>query len=99
MTILQLSTSAGQQRKTPPTTAPRLDRPATPVGVSSDGLLQFQLQRLIGKILADPDLDPDVYMSLTGHLAANPGHPEMALLAHLHDVQDPDDLPPYKVYR
>ena len=33
-------------------------------------------------------------VSLLGRLAANPGHPEQALLAHLGDVQDPEDLPP-----
>ena len=60
------------------------------------GLLQFQLRRLITGILADPDLDPDMYVSLARHLAENPGHPEQALLAHLRDVQDPDDLPPFR---
>jgi hypothetical protein len=40
-----------------------------------------------------------MYVSLLGHLAENPGHPELALLAHLSDVQDPDDLPPYKAHR
>lgn len=60
-------------------------------------LLGFQLKRLVGEILADPDLNPDIFVSLLGRLAANPGHPEQALLAHLGDVQDPEDLPPYKV--
>jgi hypothetical protein len=32
--------------------------------------------------------------SLLEHLAENPGRPELALLAHLRDVQNPDDLPP-----
>ena len=70
-----------------------------PVQTSQGGLLQFQLTRLINEILADQDLDPEMYVSLLGHLAENPGHPELALLAHLRDVQDPDDLPPYKARR
>ncbi|MFE4835286.1 hypothetical protein ACFRAU_11480 [Arthrobacter sp. NPDC056691] len=59
-------------------------------------LLRFQLERLIVEILAAPDLDPSMYVSLIGRLTEYPGHPEQALLAHLGDVQGPEDLPPYK---
>ncbi|MBT2547074.1 hypothetical protein [Arthrobacter sp. ISL-65] len=60
------------------------------------GLLQFQLTQLIGGILAQQDLDPGIRLALLRHLSQNPGHPEQALLAHLHDVQAPEDLPPFK---
>ena len=75
------------------------DRSAAPVEATQGGLLQFQLRRLISEILADPALDPDMYFSLIEHLAESPGHPEQALLAHLRDVQDPADLPPYNARR
>jgi hypothetical protein len=68
--------------------------PSAPAGRGD--LLRFQLKRLVGEILADPDLDPNMYVSLLGHLAKYPGHPEQALLAHLGEVQGQDDLPPYK---
>jgi hypothetical protein len=76
-------------------------RPPGPHGAdqpvqAEGGLLQFQLRRLIAGVLADPDLDPDMYVSLAGHVSEDPDHPERALLAHLRDVQDPDDLPPFK---
>lgn len=78
---------------------PVLDHSVPPVQAAQGGLLQFQLRRLISQILADPDLDPDMHFSLIEHLAQSPGHPEHALLAHLRDVQDPADLPPYKARR
>jgi hypothetical protein len=37
--------------------------------------------------------------SLLELLAQNPGHPELALLAHLRNVPNPADLPPYKAHR
>ena len=63
-------------------------------------LLQFQLPLLIGEILADPGLDPDMCASLLRHLSAHPGRPEVALLAHLREVLDPHELPPMEfLYR
>ncbi|MFE4542237.1 hypothetical protein [Arthrobacter sp. NPDC056727] len=59
-------------------------------------LLQFQLECVIDELLALPDLDPDARDSLLDHLAVNPGRPDLALLAHIRDVQDPAELPPYK---
>jgi hypothetical protein len=35
-------------------------------------------------------------LALLRHLSLNPGQ---ALLAHLRDVQDPEDLPPFKACR
>ena len=64
-----------------------------------DVRLQLQLRNLINGILADPDLDPDIYISVIQHLAENPGHPEEALLAHLGDVQEASELPPIKIHR
>ena len=102
MTILELPPLGEyRQRHDPPPAVLGVDQPAqpAPVETSQGGLLQFQLTRLINEILADQDLDPEMYVSLLGHLAENPGHPELALLAHLRDVQNPDDLPPYKAHR
>ena len=98
MTILELSPGEYRQRHAPPPAVPDVDQSAqpAPVETSQGGLLQFQLTRLINEILADPDLDPEMYVSLLEHLGENPGHPELALLAHLRDVQNPDDLPPCK---
>ncbi|MFF2317428.1 hypothetical protein ACFVTE_14300 [Arthrobacter sp. NPDC058097] len=61
--------------------------------------MQFQLRRLIREILADPTLDPAVYLSLAGHLAADPRNPEQVLLTHLREIQEPADLPPFKACR
>ena len=72
-----------------------VDKSAGTAYDASGGLLWFQLRRLISEILADRDLEPDMYISLVGHLAENVGNPEGALLAHLRAVQDRDDLPPF----
>lgn len=74
-------------------------QPASPGPAGPGGLLQFQLKQLIGAILAQQDLDPGIRRALLEHLSQNPGHPERALLAHLHDIQDPKDLPPFKAGR
>lgn len=97
MTILELPPLGEYRRRhAPPPAVLGVDQPAQPVPVetSQGGLLQFQLTRLINEILADPDLDPEMHGSLLEHLAENPGRPELALLAHLRDVQNADDLPP-----
>lgn len=52
------------------------------------GILQRQLMRLIGEILGDEGLTPEVRMSLLRHISEHPGHPEQAMLAHLYEVQD-----------
>jgi hypothetical protein len=97
MTILEFPSLGGRrQRPVPPHALPGGAHPARPVGPAQDGLQRFQLRQLINEMLADPDLDPGIYFSLLEHLAENPGHPEQALLAHLRDVQDAADLPPYK---
>lgn len=57
-------------------------------------LLQFQLNCLIREILAQDDLNPDMRASLLRHFAMSPKRPELVLLAHLRDIQDPNDLPP-----
>ena len=59
-------------------------------------LLRFQLNRLIDEVLVQPGLDPDTRISLQVHAAESPGRPAHALLAHLRDILDPEDLPPYK---
>jgi hypothetical protein len=71
-------------------------QPASPGQAGPGELLQFQLKQLIRGILAQQDLDPGIRLALLRHLSQNPGHPEQALLAHLRDVQDPEDLPPFK---
>lgn len=82
--------AASIERYFPPEDAPAA-RP------TKGGLLQFQLKRLIGEILAQGDLDPDLRTSLLWHSVKNPGSPERAMLAHLNAVHDPANLPPYKV--
>jgi hypothetical protein len=62
-------------------------------------LLQFQLSRLIGDILAEKDLAPNLRASLLRHSDGYPENPGQALLAHLHDIHAPDDLPPYRARR
>ena len=52
------------------------------------GILQRQLMRLIGEILGDEGLRSDLRLSLLRHVAEHPGHPEQAMLAHLHEIQD-----------
>ncbi|MBT2550899.1 hypothetical protein [Arthrobacter sp. ISL-65] len=100
MTILEFPPRGDyRQRHATPPAGPGMDHVAPPVGAAHDGLLQFQLRRLINEILADPDLDPDMYFSLLEHLAENPGHPDQALLNYLRDVQDPAELPPYNAGR
>jgi hypothetical protein len=74
-------------------------QPASPGQAGAGELMQFQLKQLIRGILAQQDLDPGIRMALLGHLSQNPGHPEQALLAHLREVQDPKDLPPFKARR
>ncbi|MFE4837923.1 hypothetical protein ACFRAU_24975 [Arthrobacter sp. NPDC056691] len=95
MTLLELPPSAQLNRRhvAPAAPHPRAadDLPAP----SMQGSLQrFQLQRLINGILAQDDLIPGMRASLLHHLAVNPERPELALLAHLRDIQDPNDLPP-----
>ncbi|MBT2551423.1 hypothetical protein [Arthrobacter sp. ISL-65] len=100
MTILEFPPLGDyRQRHAKPHAVMGVGHEAPPVGAAQGGLLQFQLRRLINEILADPDLDPDMYFSLLEHLAENPGHPEQALLVHLRDVHDPADLPPCNVRR
>ena len=52
------------------------------------GILQRQLMRLIGEILGDEGLKPEVRMQLLRHISEHPGHPEQAMLAHLHEIQE-----------
>jgi hypothetical protein len=69
-----------------PDTAQAGQRPAqrTPQG----GILQRQLMRLIGEILGDEGLNPEIRLSLLRHISEHPGHPEQAMLAHLHEIQE-----------
>jgi hypothetical protein len=57
-----------------------------------EGLLQFQLRRLIGEILSQADLEPHIRASLLRHTALHPENPGLALLYLLHDVHAADDL-------
>ncbi|MFE4834775.1 hypothetical protein ACFRAU_08835 [Arthrobacter sp. NPDC056691] len=52
------------------------------------GILQRQLMRLIGEILGDEGLDPETRLSLLRNISEHPGHPERAMLAHLHEMKD-----------
>jgi hypothetical protein len=65
---------------------------AGPVPPAAGRLLRFQLRLLVSELLADQDLHPDMRSSLLRHLAGYPGRPEVALLAHLCEVLDPDAL-------
>jgi hypothetical protein len=100
MTLLELSPAGNHRRQLVRPSAAQTPAPDAPSATPTrGGPLQFQLKRLIGEILAEPDLDPDMGASLLHHLAGHPGHPERALLAHLRDVQDPEDLPPSRASR
>jgi hypothetical protein len=50
------------------------------------GIISRQVQRLILEILTDSDTDEQVRLGLLRHMAAHPGDPSGAMLAHLHDV-------------
>jgi hypothetical protein len=49
--------------------------------------LRRQVLRIISEVIDEPDTEPQVRLGLQRHLDANPGRPERALLAHLHDWQ------------
>jgi hypothetical protein len=42
------------------------------------------------------DLNPDVRASLLRHLAISPDRTKLVLLAHLRDIQDPNDMHPIR---
>jgi hypothetical protein len=42
--------------------------------------------RLIGEILGDEGLNSETRLSLLRHISEHPGHPEQAMLAHLHEI-------------
>lgn len=76
---------------------PAVSGPAPAVGqaplhgpdrASHGGILQRQLMRLIGEILGDESLNSEVRLRLLRHIAEHPGHPEQAMLAHLHEIRD-----------
>lgn len=52
---------------------------------SDDSTLRSQVLDVIVDVLSATATCPDARVSLLQHLAENPGNPEMALLAHLHD--------------
>jgi hypothetical protein len=85
-----------QQRRAAPPALADPAQPALPDPAGPGGLLQFQLKQLIHGILAQQNLDSGIRLALLRHLSQNPGQPGQALLAHLRDVQDPEDLPPFK---
>jgi hypothetical protein len=96
MTLLELPPMTKPHRKRAAPSERHLPAADTlPARSMQGGLLQFQLKRLIGELLVQGDLNPDTRASLLRHLAINPDHPELVLLAHLRDIQDPNDLPPY----
>jgi glycosyltransferase A (GT-A) superfamily protein (DUF2064 family) len=74
-------------------------QPASLGPAGPGGPLQFQLKQLIGGNLAQLDLDPDMCLALLRPVSQNPGHHEQGLLAHLRDIQDPDDVPLFKASR
>ncbi|WP_395405659.1 hypothetical protein ACHMXB_22305 (plasmid) [Arthrobacter sp. UC242_113] len=92
--------STGPHPRTPTPPSPTADQvpedaaPSAPAARRT--LLQFQLGRLIDEILTQTDLEPLVRASLLQHLGAYPEDPGLALLAHLHNVQDPENLPPFQ---
>jgi hypothetical protein len=96
MTLLELSSSVNHQYRhngspdgRPPVAG------TSPVPPAAVGLLRFQLRLMVSELFADQDLHPDVRASLVRHLAGQPGRPEVALLSHLREVLDPDELVPF----
>ncbi|MFE4834616.1 hypothetical protein ACFRAU_08035 [Arthrobacter sp. NPDC056691] len=105
MTLLQLQPPVNSwqwdaQFQPGPVCAVPQPTPTTPAHPAPRiSLLQFQLKRLIDDLLAQPDLDVETRIGLLVHVAENPGRPEHALLAHLRDLLDAEDLPPYEACR
>jgi hypothetical protein len=56
-------------------------------------VLRRQVLGIISDVIYEPDTDPQVRLGLQQHLDDNPGRPERALLAHLHDWQAREDRP------
>jgi hypothetical protein len=87
-----------------PVTEPRVDGQALhPVveatgatdAALSGGIISRQVQRLILEILTDTHTDERVRLGLLRHMAAHPGDPLGAMLAHLRDVADRGDTAGY----
>jgi len=65
---------------------PVLEATGATDAAGSGGIISRQVQRLILEILTDSDTDEQVRLGLLRHMAAHPGDPSGAMLAHLHDV-------------
>jgi hypothetical protein len=57
-------------------------------------MLRRQVLGIISEVLGGAATDPQVRLGLLRHMAENPGCPERALLAHLHDRQAQEDPSP-----
>jgi hypothetical protein len=57
-------------------------------------VLRRQVLGIITEVINQSDTEPQVRLDLQRHLDANPGRPERALLAHLHDWQAREGLHP-----
>ena len=55
--------------------------------------LRHQIMGVITHVLNDETTDSEVRRALLRHLGENPGSPEQALLAHLHDFRRPGSGP------
>jgi hypothetical protein len=108
----QGSSSRGLQETTTPAALPVAALPVTEPRVvgrtlrpeaagatdalGSGGIISRQVQRLILEILTDANTDEQVRLGLLRQMAAHPGDPPGAMLAHLRDVADRGAAPAYR---
>lgn len=89
----QHSAAAGDPRAQWQGNFPAPDRPQAVAWTNEPLSLRRQVLEIINEVLNEDSTDPRARLRLLGHVAANPGNPELALLAHLRDCQS-DGGPP-----
>ncbi|MDQ0618472.1 hypothetical protein QFZ33_002496 [Arthrobacter globiformis] len=57
--------------------------PSGAITTSRTTILRWQVLKILNEVFDDPDTTPDARRSLLQQMQENPGHPELALLAHL----------------
>jgi hypothetical protein len=75
------------EQDSPPSTS----RPGPPAWAAQ--MLGRQALGIISEVLNETDTEPNIRLGLQRHLDDNPGRPERALLAHLHDWQERERPP------
>jgi hypothetical protein len=70
----------------------QIPSPQDPPGWAAE-MLRRQVWGIISEVLGESATQPQVRLGLLRHIAENPGCPERALLAHLHDRRGQEDPP------